>query len=456
MKNWLKTHDEAIRTWYRNLSQTNRIAVAGIAITVVATVVVGLLSIAVAILIAVFSKSPAPYRQEPPAGKLTGVELVDANDGSAIPLSGTNVWTLAGTNGCELAADFGSTNETKKAKTIVRAFSPTLHSDGDLALDGFSIPCQPQATNMYVVWSEKASPTSEVVNVHCPVSLDKMIRSAESDYRRMRFTNALHTAREVWDRYEGLLKEANGKSMRFDVELTAGMVKILPILIDGALADGNYDEMERLAIQYDEFCIGTTVYARAMRDIARLKREGGQLMFFSPAQLRELRKFDKDRLREYLNTLAIKGFLLPVELDASRKGYHAISYEGYFGLRGSIRYVKSVQGFGTDEKGKRLVSNRVVGQWAGMGRYVLIDVGEAAAVAMGLPDEDRVRYPLAVEVAYSVTPWCGLEPVKPVRLRRVKLEPTLAECMSEILDSAAPAESAGTGGSDAIPSASVP
>lgn len=433
--------------WFWNLKTGDKIGL------------VGLLIAAAALYVAYLQLTKKPDAQgNPPAGKLTGVELVDANDGSAIPLSGTNVWTLAGTNGCELAADFGSTNETKKAKakTIVRYVSNTLHSDGDLALDGFSIPCQPQATNMYVVWSEKASPTSEVVNVHCPVSLDKMIRSAESDYRRMRFTNALHAAREVWDRYEGLLKEANGKSMRFEVELTAGMVKILPILIDGALADGDYDEMERLAIQYDEFCIGATVYARAMRDIARLKREGGQLMFFSPAQLRELRKFDKDRLREYLNTLAIKGFLLPVELDASRKGYHAISYEGYFGLRGSIRYVKSVQGFGTDEKGKRLVSNRVVGQWAGMGRYVLIDVGEAAAVAMGLPEEDRVRYPLAVEVAYSVTPWCGLEPVKPVKLRRVKLEPTLAECMSEILDSAAPAESAGTGGSDAIPSASVP
>lgn len=410
--------------WFAKLGRGEKIAVVVGVITFIG-VIVGILQL--------LKPTNVVVKVEQPAGKLTGVELVDANDGSAIPLSGTNVWTLAGTNGCELAADFGITNETKKTKTIVRAFSHTLHSDGDLALDGFSIPYQPQATNKLVVWSEKANPTSEVVNVHCPVSLDQLIRSAESDYRRMRFTNALQTAREVWDRYEGLLKEANGKSMRFDVELTAGMVKILPILIDGALADGDYDEMERLAIQYDEFCIGTTVYARAMRDIARLKREGGQLMFFSPAQLRELWKFDKDRLREYLNTLAIKGFLLPVELDASRKGYHAISYEGYFGLRGSIRYVKSVQGFGTDEKGKRLVSNQVAGQWAGMGRHILVDVGEAAAVAMGLPEEDRVRYPLAVEVAYSATPWCGLEPVGQVRIRRVECPRPLGDYMKAIL-----------------------
>lgn len=420
--------------WFAKLGRGEKIAAVVGVITFIG-VIVGILQL--------LKPTNVVVKVEQPAGKLTGVGLVDANDGSAIPLSGTNVWTLAGTNGCELAADFGMTNETKKAKTIVRVVSDTLHSDGDLALDGFSIPYQPQATNMFVVWSEKASPTSEVVNVHCPVSLDGMIRSAESDYRRMRFTNALQTARGVWDRYEGLLKEANGKSMRFDVELTAGMVKILPILIDGALADGNYDEMERLAIQYDEFCIGTTVYARAMRDIARLKREGGQLMFFSPAQLRELWKFDKDRLREYLNMLAIKGFLLPVELDASRKGYHAISYEGYFGLQGCIRYVKSVQGFGTGEKGERLVSNRVVGQWSGMGRYVLVDVGEAAAVAMGLPEEDRVRYPLAVEVAYSVTPWCGLEPVGQVRLRRVECPRPLGDYMRDILVDEDPQKSGG-------------
>lgn len=413
--------------WFAKLGTGEKIAVVVGLITLIGVIVA---------ILQLFKPTEVVVKVEQTAEKLSDVGLVDANDGSAIPLSGTNVcWTLAGTNGCELAADFGTTNVTKKAKTktIVRYVANTLHVDGDLALDGFSIPFQPQSTNMFVVWSEKANPTSEVVNVHCPVKLDRMIRSAASDYRRMRFTNALHTARQAWDSYEELLKEANGKSMRFDVELTAGMVKILPILIDGALADGNYDEMERLAIQYDEFCIGTTVYARAMRDIARLKREGGQLMFFSPAQLRELWKLDKDRLREYLNTLAIKGFLLPVELDASRKGYHSISYESYFGLPGSIRYVKSVQGFATDEKGNRIVSNRVVGQWAGMGRYVLIDVGEAAAAAMGLPEDDRVRYPLAVDVGYSVTPWCGLEPVKPVKLRRVECPRPLGDYMKDIL-----------------------
>ena len=78
------------------------------------------------------------------------------------------------------------------------------------------------------------------------------------------------------------------------------------------------------------------------------------------------------------------------------------------------------------------MSDLVAGQWAGLGRIVNIDVGEAASIALGLTEDQRQSFPLELKVEYAECPW-GPDPTGRIQYRRREVKPKLIDYMREII-----------------------
>lgn len=364
---------------------------------------------------------------------LSDVSITDDANGKNLPVVATNSCTTAETNMCAATVDFGLTNRVAKTpKRMIRVESDVITVSGTTVLNHYAIPPSPALTNVPIRLDTNVPVRGDEFTVHYTKAMDDLVKGASADFMRCRFTNAFEKANAAWKLHWDLMKEGQGRPLRFDTELIHGLLKIIPIMIDEAMSRNDFDAMELMANQYDMFCVEPDAYCKAIREIAQLKRAGGKLIFFSPAQLRELRDMKPDCLLRYLNTLAIKGFLQPVELDASCRGYHRISYEDFFGLRGELRYVKSWRLAAKDKDGKALMSDLVAGQWAGLGRIVNIDVGEAASIALGLPEDQRQTFPLELKVEYAECPW-GPDPTGRILYRRREVKPKLTDYMREII-----------------------
>ena len=420
--------------WWRRLPRGQKIAICGIAIPSLIGVLSLLLQMRKEPTIVVVNEN-----HDACWGGMTNFVLSVMNEGRMSSLAMTNVVHDEGQGRFEGLVDFGATNASRKAtsKKVVQISSDVIHTRGGAVVEDLMLPRPP--TNALVRFYPEGSFTGEVFSVHYPTKMERHVQSAYRFYRLHAFSNAVHEAGLAWGVYCELIGEAKGSPMKIDPELLAGTLRIIPILIDEAMAKEDYDKMERLAEQYDEYCAKPSMYAKAIRSIVNLKRVGGQLIFFSHEQLRELRQLAPTDLLEFLNILAIKGFIQPIELEATRRAYHHVSYESFFGLSSSIQYVKSMRGVAKDPDGKELLSNHVTGQWAGMGRVVNVDIGVAASMALGLPEDQREEFPLAIDVEFKDQPW-GLEPTGRVYFKRKERNRRFSDYLREILTDERPDE----------------
>lgn len=427
MKAWLIERLKALGSWWAKLSVGDKIQAAGVAVAVL-SIIVTIICTAVSISHTDKTTSKASERQDD-----FDEFSIRENDERDIPVSATNVVGSVGTNSWAATVDFGVTNPCPKPKgPTIRLVSNVVHLSGMTVLDEYAIP-RPPAVNLYIGLSPEGSVTGEVFNVHYTTKMSGLVREATRAFHCRRYTNAVEKAKAAWELHVKLMEEAKGNPMRFDDELITGLLEIIPILVEDAMARGDWDEMVVLANQYDEFCAERpTVYAEAMRDIAQLKRDGRKLIFFSASQLRQLRKKDQKWLIGYLTMLAVKGFIQPFELDAGGLSCRSFSHKRFFGLPHEIRYVKWYQYVRKDGGGRMIYSNRVSGQWAGMGKAERIDIDEAAAIELGVPKDQRMEYPIDLQVEFAEMPW-GPEPTGRFTFRRIECLRPLGDYLNDLL-----------------------
>ena len=110
--------------------------------------------------------------------------------------------------------------------------------------------------------------------VRNPSGLDLLARKAREALLKRDYTNAVEFANEAYKMIEEHLAVAKGRE-QFDVEGTfiGNMERVIPILMEEALASEKFDRMYELAVQFNHLFGEFNPYSQAMLTIAGVRRE---------------------------------------------------------------------------------------------------------------------------------------------------------------------------------------
>lgn len=235
--------------------------------------------------------------------------------------------------------------------------------------------------------------------VRNPAGLDLLARKAREALLKRDYTNAVEFANEAYKMIEEHLAVAKGRE-QFDVEgaFIGNMERVIPILMEEALASEKFDRMYELAAQFNHLFGEFNPYSQAMLTIAGVRREQRRLVFFSPERIRELKKLEKEKLTVYLHILASYGYIQPIALDLEKKSIRRTEYGRFFGLGHALPYQMA---FRVRVEGKGLNSNEIAGQWCGLGKSELIDINHDAHLAMGLTEDERMKLPIQLHGEFT-------------------------------------------------------
>jgi len=227
--------------------------------------------------------------------------------------------------------------------------------------------------------------------------LDYLANTAFAAWKRMDFSNAVMNALCANSLIASHFpQDGSVTSIYIESNVWRNVQRICPILIDDAMSRADYDEMSHMA----DLLIASTpeywAYPHAMKDIARLRKSGGRLFFFSSKRVRELRKMPKRHLEQYLALLTSRGYLAPYSLNYRCKDVDPVEWGEFFNLGHALPYLDAFHIRSKDAKGNEITSNELYGQWTGLGKYELIDVNAEAARAMGLSESQIPQKPIRI------------------------------------------------------------
>lgn len=227
--------------------------------------------------------------------------------------------------------------------------------------------------------------------------LDFLANNAFHAWKRMDFSNAVMNARCA-DKIiaSHFPKDGSATDIYIESNVWLNARRVYPVLIDDAMSNKDFDAMSQMA----DILIASTpsywAYPQAMKDIAKLRKAGGRLFFFSAEKVCELRKMPKRDLEQYLTFLTTRGYLAPYSLNLRYKDVAPVEWGEFFGLGHALPYLDTFRVKSKDKDGNVITSNELYGQWVGLGKYELIDVNVEAARAIGLSEAEAPQKPIRI------------------------------------------------------------